>query len=355
MVFKRFLNTIRWHLTQVSWPSLIALLLLHAVITAILLSLAGEADLISTENYLYYYIVTTSTVGYGDLSPSSSAGKLIVSTFQIPFGLALFGAFLGKVGQTITTILRRHMTGEKDFNQMQDHIIIFGWNDQRTPKIIDHILGDVKRQKRSILLCVQLEMEHPFANNPDVSFVKLGSFTDIQELERAAISTADRVIIDGRDDNQTFTTALRISKLVKEQCHISCFFNDHNKVEMLHELCPNVECSLSWTAEMLVRSIQDPGTARIQEELLSTLKGDTQFSIDVPQQLSTDIAFIDIFTRFKQTYNATILGIAQDRTGNGMDLNPANDFVVKPGHIIHYIAKQRLLSQDIDWVKLNQR
>lgn len=50
------------------------------------------------------------------------------------------------------------------------------------------------------------------------------SFTDLDELERVAIRHADKVIIDGQDDDQTFTTALRISRLVKEDCHISAHF-----------------------------------------------------------------------------------------------------------------------------------
>lgn len=350
---KQLLLALRRHITQVSWPALIALLVLHSVCTSILLSLAGETALTANDNFFYYYVVTTSTVGFGDFSPSTEAGKLIVSSFQIPFGLALFGAFLGKIGQTITLLLRRHMTGDNDFQKLQEHIIIFGWHAHRTGKIIDHILGDVNRKQRTILLCVQQEIEHPFADNPSVLFLRINSFTDVKDLNRAGIATADRVIIDGRDDNQTFTTALRISKLVKGNCHISCYFDDENKVQMIHEHCSNVECSVAWTAEMLVRSIQDPGAARIQEEMLSTLRGDTQFSIEVPDDFDAQgVPFLTLFTAFKKSYNATILGIANDRAGNGMDLNPDNDYRIKKGQFIHYIAQQRLLSQDISWNSL---
>ena len=53
----------------------------------------------------------------------------------------------------------------------------------------------------------------------------------MDELERVAIRHADKVIIDGQDDDQTFTTALRISSLVKEDCHISeHFFEDRKSV-----------------------------------------------------------------------------------------------------------------------------
>ncbi|MFT5162492.1 MAG: voltage-gated potassium channel [Alteromonadaceae bacterium] len=347
---KQLILLIRRHITQVSWAALIALLLTHAILTAILLTFAAEEALVSNSNFIYYYIVTTSTVGFGDFSPATIAGKIIVATFQIPLGLALFAAFLGKIGQTITFLLRRHMTGEKNFKHLQDHIIIFGWHPHRTPKIIDHILGDKKRQKRVILLCVKNDITHPFADNEDVEFAKLHSFTDMDELSRTAINHADRVIIDGGNDHETFTTSLRISKLVKADCHISTYFEDEIKVEMLREHCKNIECSVSRSAQMLVRSIQDPGSSRIQEELLSTLQGDTQFSVEVPAGLpSNGVNFIALFEGFKRNYNATVLGIADNSFGDGMQLNPNQDYLVRSGQTIHYIAKTRLLSHDINW------
>ena len=242
------------------------------------------------------------------------------------------------------------MTSEKDFKHLRDHIIIFGWHPHRTPKIVDHILGDQRRQNRLILLCVKQDISHPFADNEHIAFARLHSFTDIDELNRAAIGFADRIIIDGDSDNETFTTALRISKLVDDQCHISAHFYDETKVDMLREHADNIECSLSGIAQMLVRSIQDPGSSRIQQELLSTLHGDTQFSVEVPKHLPVDgLDFMAVFAAFKQQHNATILGVADNRFGDGMELNPKQGYYIKPGQIIHYIAEQRLLSDEIPW------
>lgn len=349
--FKRIVRLLRRHISQVSWPMLSAILLAHGLTTYLLLWLSGEDALVSLDNYLYYYIVTTSTVGYGDFSPVSTNGKLIVSLVQIPLGLAIFGAVLGKIGQSITTLMRRHMTGEKNFTKLQNHILIFGWHPTRTPRIIAHILGDKNRKQRTILLCVKQEVMHPFAENAQVEFAKLESFTDADELSRVAITHADRVIVDGKDDNETFTVTLRLSKLVSDDCHIGAHFEDDVKAYMLREHCNNVESIASHSVEMLVRSIQDPGTSRIQDELLSTLKGDTQFSLQIPQQLNA-IEFIKLFNGFKRQYNATIIGIADNRIGDGMVLNPESHSSVKPGQIIHYIAANRLRSNDINWSQM---
>ena len=351
MLFTRLIRAIRKHLSEVTWLSIITLMFAHAALSWGLLLLAGESNLASPESFLYYYVVTTSTVGFGDLSPETHYGKLVVALIQIPLGLALFGALLGKLGQSVSKILRQIMTGEKDFSDYADHILIFGWHNLRTQKIVSHILGDSKRQGRKILLCVVEEMEHPLLDNPMVEFARLASFTDNSELKRVAAQDADRIIVDGDNDDQSFTCALKLSSLVAEDCHISVYFNDETKVEMLNKYTSNVECNSSKTAEILVRAMQDPGFSRLQDEMMSTLHGNTQFSTQVPEN-APEVKFEDMFIHFKREHDVTLLAVAEDRIGKKMHLNPSRDFIVKAGFILHYVGKERLTTDEVNWLSL---
>jgi voltage-gated potassium channel len=353
VILKRFVLLVRAHIDQLSWQIVALAIFTHMFVTWALLFLANETALISFTTFIYYYMVTTSTVGYGDFSPTSDLGRWVVAFIQIPFGLALFGVLLGKTGQTITYLIRRAMTGDKSFAHCSDHIIIFGWHDTRTKKMIDYILADTKRAERRILLAVTEKMEHPFLSHESVDFACLTSFTDLDELKRVAISYADKVIIDGQDDDQTFTTALRISRLVKEDCHISAHFLDETKVEMLLEHCHNVECSSAKSAEILVRSMQDPGSSRVQEELLSTLHGDTQFSLAIPEGIK-NMEFGPLFHHFKHQHDAILLGVAHNLSAKNMDLNPPLDYKVSGGDILHYIAVERVLNNEVDWISLEK-
>lgn len=354
MVVNQFIRFIKKQLVHLSWFTIFTLLIVHAVGSWLLLLLAGEIELIGLNHYFYYYIVTTSTVGFGDISPSTTMGQFVVALFQIPLGLALFGALLGKLGQSTAKIVRQMMTGEKDFSELESHIIIFGWHERRTGKMIRHILGDNKRQQRTILLCVTQELEHPFIDNALVEFARLKSFTDDQELERVGIKKADRIIVDGENDDQTFTCALKLSGVVDVDCHISAYFNDETKVEMLNQYTSNVECNSSKTAEILVRSMQDPGSSRLQEEMMSTLHGHTQFSTQVPT-LTSSILFKDIFFSFKTRHNATLLAVAHDRIGKVMTLNPPADYKVNSNDILHYVSQERITSDEINWQELQSK
>ena len=347
---KRLLLTIRNHIDQLSWQAVVIAIAAHMLITWLLLAIAGEQNLLDFGTFFYYYVVTTSTVGYGDLSPSTELGRLLVALVQIPFGLALFGMLLGKAGQTITHIIRRAMTGEKDVTHFANHIIIFGWHPVRTRKMVRYILADEKRVRRDIVLAVIEDIEHPFFSEPNVSFVKLSSYTDEEQLNRVGITTADRIIVEGADDNQSFTTALKISKLVKESAHICAYFDDESKAQMLSEHCANVECSSNRTAEVLVRSMEDPGASRVQQEIMSSLHGDTHFSMTIPKEVA-QFTFADIFEVFKRQHDATILGIAHNRSALDMDLNPPLDYTIQGGDIIHYIAPERVLASEVKWPK----
>ncbi|MBR8844422.1 potassium channel family protein [Pseudoalteromonas sp. JC3] len=351
IIFKRLVVLMRAHVDKASWQLLFMATLIHMSVIWGLLWLSNESALLPLSTFFYYYVVTTSTVGYGDFSATTDFGRLVVAIIQIPFGLALFGVLLGKAGQFVTYWVRRGMTGEKDFAHLQNHIVIFGWHDVRTKKMVDYILGDNKREDRKIVLAVTEAMEHPLLSYPEVAFARLTSFTDDEQLSRINIERADKIIIDGDDDNQTFTTALKLSRVVKPEAHISAHFLDDSKALLLREHCKNVECSASMSAEILVRAMQDPGSSRVQEELLSTLHGDTQFSLALPAEVSC-LTFGDIFGYFKQHHDATLLGVAHDINALNMDLNPPLDYNITGGDILHYIAPQRVLASEVDWSSL---
>ncbi|MCP4321718.1 MAG: two pore domain potassium channel family protein, partial [Alteromonadales bacterium] len=196
---------------HLNWPAMLFLVVAQTTITYLLFFLAGESDLVNHPlEFFYYNMVVVSTVGFGDFSPITHAGKLIVSFWQIPSGLIIFTSFIGKVTQLFINIARRNMNGTNDFYHYDDHILLLCWDDHSTRQIVKLILGDKKRQKRQILLCVTDDMENPFPDNMDVSFIRLRTFSDKKELERVAISKAQRIIVDGKSDDETLSIALSI-------------------------------------------------------------------------------------------------------------------------------------------------
>jgi voltage-gated potassium channel len=343
------LTRLLYRLTRrLSWHNLLVLLFLQAGGSWLLLSLAGERELTEPSVFFYYNTVVISTVGFGDYSPVTEAGRWAVALFQIPFGLLVFGSFIGKLTQTLVAWVRRGMSGKADYSHCSGHTLLFGWNGAQTERIVDLLLADSASHTQEILLCVTQEMEHPFPEKPAVKFARLHSFTDPAELARVGLASASRVLVDGEDDDQTLTTSLALSAKAAPDAHLCAWFTEASKAELLRLHCPNVEVSSSKEAEILVRSLQDPGASLIQEQIFSTLLGPTLYRIQVPQSAG-ELVYGRLLSTFKQEHNATLLGISTQASGQDIELNPAGDTRIGSGSFLYYISPERLQSAQISW------
>ncbi|MEF1300833.1 ion channel [Vibrio owensii] len=348
-MFRRIYLLCTVHLHRISWPALIVGTIAHYFICWVALSLAGEHELAKLPQFYYYMSVVGSTVGFGDMSPTSTIGQQFVAWYQIPASIGVFGAVLAKLVATTKAFIERNINGMRDFSQYTRHVIIIGWHGERTQKLIDCILADERRQNGQILLCVRdQEMTHPMPQNSQVDFARVSCFSDEDELKRIATDKANRVIIFGESDDQTLTAALAISPNVNEKCHIVAYFNDEKNAALPDKHCLNVECGSNRSAEMLARSMQDPGSSRIMSQLLNPQTGATQYALMVPCD-AKPVSVKTMSRRMKADKNATLIAISTMQSGDDVELNPSNDKLIMPGHYIHYIASERILNDELTW------
>ena len=93
-----FLRTVARHLRMVTWQVFASVLLLHCGLSWALMHAVGEVKLTEPVVWLYYYTVTATTVGYGDFSPQSDAGRLVAFLVVLPGGVSLFATLVGEPG-----------------------------------------------------------------------------------------------------------------------------------------------------------------------------------------------------------------------------------------------------------------
>jgi voltage-gated potassium channel len=318
----------------------------HIAVSYIALTAMGEKGLTSDPLfYLYYWVVTSSTVGYGDASPVTEAGQTFVALFFIPFSLALFAMLMGNLGQRIANHTRRFFTGMKNFNQREGHILIMGYQPGRTQEIVTLILGDSSRLTRDIIVvCNDPDVEHPFADIKGVEFARVVSLTAQAELERVALFTADKIIVDGKEDNESFMLASHYASLTT-RAHITTHIRELNVASNLHKVWPNVEVVVDNTEELMVRSMQDNGSSQVVTQLLRADVGQTIFTTPVTLPTAPDLE--RLVQHMRLHHQAIFLGLGYDRTGSDLVLNPDKlppPQADAPLHI-HYIAKTRLCEE----------
>lgn len=334
------------HFAELSWLGLFFALLAYIAITFLLLSIAGEQDLIAKENFIYWLLVTASTVGYGDLSPSTTQGKWIVSIFVIPFGLGLFGLVIGRVAVFTSNQWKKGARGLKRVNT-QDHILVIGWDEQRTLKLLRLLVREAQgNRQRPIVLCTTEDIENPLPD--DIKFSRVNSFTDDQEMNRAGVLQASSIIINTQSDELTMTTALYCYGR-NADAHLIAYFANEALSRLLKVHCPRVECTPSVAIEMQVKACMDPGSSSLHQELLNADKGMTQYSFTYPDDQRA-VTVGTLFQRLKETYNATLIGLSE-MNSESISVNPVLDTKVEPNSRIYYIADERI--HNLDWNELS--
>ncbi|WP_102796276.1 potassium channel family protein [Bowmanella denitrificans] len=327
------------------WYSIVLAFFLYGLSSWLLLAWADEQALTRWPDFLYFLVVTSSTVGYGDLSPGTEAGRYVVSLFVIPVGLSLFALILGRAAAWVSSQWFKGVKGLKKLH-VQQHILVIGWNGQRTLHLLNLLLRERQHmaEQQQIVLCVKAEIDNPM---PDcIDFVRVESFNLDADMDRACISDAAVIIIDNEHDDITMTTALYANQR-NAGSHILAYFQDESLARLLQTHCPNVECTPSVAVEMLAKSAFDPGSSALHHDLLSVQEGQAQYSVTIPN-LAKPLSVGQAFRALKEKYDATLIGLADH--SKRIELNPPSEKPLNSGDKLYYIAVNRI--RQIDWESL---
>lgn len=306
----------------------------YALVTYLLLFFAGEQDLIAAENFVYWLVVTASTVGYGDMSPTTVVGKYVVSLWVIPIGLMLFAMVLTRIGFYFSDLASQ---GKKGLRMIRTdgNCVIIGWNGPRTLRLIDLLLSESNGIAEPVVLCVAADIENPMPGK--IELVRVESFTHVETMKRPRLDKANRIIIDTPNDDVTLATAL-FCQNASPQSHKTVYFQDDSLADLLTFHCPGIEVIPSVSVEMLARSTSDPGSALLHKQLLDSTYGTTSYCITFDGD--TALNFDMLFQHFRTGLSATLLGV-KPVGSNEIALNPYGISVAK-GDVLYYIAPHRL-------------
>lgn len=337
------------YFSESRWYTIASFSIIYGIIAWLLLYLADEEALVSGVDFFYWLAVTASTVGYGDLSPVTPAGKMIVALYVIPVGLSIFAMIVGRIAAWVSYHWKGGLLGMKPIHVNQ-HILVIGWNENKTLLLLDLLLKEREAlpDKPDIVLCVKADIQNPMPDK--IEFIRVDSFNRDEDMDKAWVASAKTILIDNPQDDVTLTTALYCTKR-NPTAHKVAYFTDDTLVPLLQQHCPEVECTPSVAVEMLAKAAFDPGSSVLHHDLISVDAGQAQFSADVPVN-GTPLVVSNAFINLKKHYDAIFIGFAPQGAYQKLILNPPSDTSIAPGDKIFYIAENRLTS--IDWRLLGE-
>ncbi len=316
-------------ITSIRFRTIFGLGLLHLVLTYFGFAYLGEADLtVSFISYAYYYTVTASTIGYGDMSPSSEYGQLFATLFLIPVAVSIFAALITKAIATMTNEIQNIKDGYGDFSKTKNHTLIIGCNPKQTDKLLREI-------EMSEVLIVTSGDCRP--TDQRFHIVRAESLANVNDLLRAGIKGASRIVVMGKDDQETLIASLAVTSLVDKDRHVVAYFDSQTTADILEANCKNVETVTDNSVAQLARSLDDPGASHVIGNLVSTADPVSLRSTALCNTNKHNVWYVKHLAESMLRQNATLIGYG---TKEKPTMILRGDDVVPDNSIIYYIAEK---------------
>jgi len=178
----------------------------------------------------YYVMVSISTVGYGDITPTSTDAKLF-SLSIILFGT---GAFTAAVGALVVPAIESRMAAAvgnmtaSELKLLEDHVLVLGYGDL-TESLIEQLRG------RRDLVVVTPDANVAADLNDEGLSVLTADPTDEAALADARIGEASGVVVATRDDANDVLSVLAARK-ANPDVRIVAAANEEIHVDKLEEV-----------------------------------------------------------------------------------------------------------------------
>ena len=279
----------------------------------------GHGQLRTPLDVLYWWITTTATVGYGDITPKTQGGKLLVIVVVLA-GVTVLATAAARAGSAILQQRLLQLRGFGRMDHLSGHTVVCGWNED-----VDNILlslvayGPAIKADRIVLVSNQdMDRLTAIRNRPELEGLQLvsGDITKASDLERAGASRAAMALIladdaDPAPDSRTLLAVMAFRQLNKEG-HLCAEVKEQRFVRYVKdagadELIDPGAFRRAMAAQILV----SPGMGNVFYDLLSFDNGAFFGFEEIPANL-VGKTFADLARRYLDKEGVMLVGLVEN-------------------------------------------
>ena len=323
------------HRHSLVWISLLSATLI--VVGGVLFSVLEEHSL---GDGLWWAVVTTTTVGYGDLFPVSVWGRAVGALLMV-LGIGVLGGFTAELA---TSILEHRSKKDRGIKPVKTsgHVLVCGWN-ETGEDLVRNILAD--RLHVNVVVLADLLM-HPMPTEGEtgrVDFVSGG--ISAETLDRVCARECYGAVILGNQeiediagrDAKTLIGALTV-KNYESDIYVCIELYDPDSTQH-GDVCGADEIVVvgALSSGLLSRAVLDPGSSRAISSLVLEEQCEI-YLIALPADW-LGRRFDEMLPIAKATLD--VLLVAVEPAAGSLVVNPPVDYTFGAGDRLAVIAEER--------------
>jgi voltage-gated potassium channel len=324
---------------------LLVLVFVFTTSWALMALVETSTDIADPRQYWWYFLITVSTVGYGDVYPETTAGR-IVAGYVVLGGIVTLTTLFTHVADRISRAKGRRMQGLTSLT-LTGHVVLVGYTPGRTDRLARDLVSDAEGAGHplDVVICAWEDQAatDPLREDARTHFVR-GDLTDLDVLRRAAPDRAAAILVDARDDNEAVSLTVAAEE-VSSGVHTVVTLRDLSRRRTVRRIDRTVHCVQWHATRMVFEELQDPGIAGVYDELMSP-GGVSTWSTVVPDGARASYGAWQ--RALGETHGATLLAVRAggDRDGE-VAVSPPWETDVPTGALLYYVGSRRLTSGEL--------
>lgn len=317
------------------YPILVLLVLISVLATFGLWYMEEDVTLFES---LYWSVITMTTVGYGDITPATTGGRLI-SIFLAVSGLGLYAYFGTMIVQSITETSLKGVFGMDRCNY-KGHVIVCGWNP--TSRVVTM---ELTAQGKRLAVITENKDDVPkirrFGTRKNI-FPVFGDHSKREVLEAAGSDVARAAILAGDDDSRNLITVINLKKLNPNLRLIVKTSRPELRETMELTGVTYVSTPDTLVGKLMASATLEPTVTSFIEDLTTSV-GDKGYDLrqyNLPRDCKGTVG--ELRTDLKKQTNAVLLALARRAMGGKWDIlpNPDEGLGLRPGDRIILLVNE---------------
>lgn len=265
----------------VIFSGIIAIVIFALMILLYFSEKGKNPDINNFFDVFWYTLVTITTVGYGDITPSSIIGRFI-GLMLLLFGVVAFAAISGKIASVLFDIQLKKDRGLIKLKNKKGHFIICGWKPDFENILKGIILANKDISLDMIVLINSAPEEKMEKIKSSLKFKGInylrGDYSDEATLLRANVKDAERILIlaDYSEDfsqleidSKTVMTILTVNNLNPKIYSAAEILDSKFEKHLSLAKCDEIILTRDYERSVLVSASSGKGISHILKKLIS--------------------------------------------------------------------------------------